>query len=78
MYYWHTTTNDAVHVLEMLLPHLKLKRPQAELGLDFVRHVKANDVRGKRNEDGTYMKLSKAILAERETFSGWMKALNGS
>ncbi len=76
MYYWHATTNDALSVLEMLLPHLKIKRPQVELALKFVSNLRETDIRGKRNEDGTYMKLSDAALAERESFYDRMKALN--
>lgn len=76
MHYWHATTNDAEKVLRTILPYMRIKKEQAKLALEFQEHKRKNDVRGKRNKDGSYKKIDQKMIEKKEWFRKQISKLN--
>ena len=74
MYAWTTTTKDTEKVLKLMIPYLRLKKPQAELALKF-RLEKQTNFKG-RDKDGNYITLPIEELDKREQMYKQMKMLN--
>jgi len=77
IWYWHTTTNNAEKVLKLLLPHLKLKKKQAEIALEFQQYKRKTTPRG-RVENGKYASLTDEAFKTREAFKQQISALNNN
>lgn len=75
-WYWNTTTNDSEKVLKELLPYLKIKKPQAELALQFQEFKRKTLKQGGRLKDGSYPQITKEIWDAREQFRTKMRELN--
>lgn len=68
-YRWKLGTQDTLHLLRLLLPYLRIKQPQAELGLEFALQ---RDIQ----KTGRQRTLPEAEIGLRESFYRGMKALN--
>ena len=68
-YGWKITSNKAVPFLEAILPHLKVKNRQAELGIRFQKEIMQSQ-RGQRN------KLTTEELEDREKLHRLMVKIN--
>ncbi len=66
---WRVMSNQAKNFLELLLPHLKVKKRQAELAIAF------QNSRGRRYGS---LPLPESELAERERFRFELRRLNSS
>ncbi len=67
---WTITAKRAVPVLEVLLPHLVVKRADAEIGIAFQAALQRNKTHGRTP--------SAATVAERESFRAQLIELHGS
>jgi len=72
---WRIGANKAMNFLQEILPHFRLKVPQAELGIRFqkMNRENINKRMRKRNEN---RKVSPEFLQRREQFRQKMLALN--
>lgn len=70
VWYWNTTTRQAYQVLKRIQPFLKLKKPQAELGIYFCET--------KKNHQHGWRGLSITEAKFREDCYRKMVELNGS
>lgn len=73
VYAWVATTENACRVLEQLLPYLRLKKPQAQLAIEF--HRKKSITKG-RLPGGSYAHIPQNQLRWREECRQKMKLLN--
>ena len=54
-YRWYTSGLKATHILHSILPYLKGKRDQAEIGLDFMRFKKSLRVQPRNSHPASVM-----------------------
>ncbi len=66
-FYWYIQNNKASSFLKEILPFLRYKRPQAELGIRFMGRIHKRGVRGQ--------KLSEHEIRIRDSFFMEMKRL---
>lgn len=64
---WRTTSNAAVDFLQRIAPYLQIKRPQAELALQFQNEIKQN---------AGYNQVTQESLQHREQFKNQIYFLN--
>ncbi len=57
---WRATTREALHFIEIILPYLRLKRNEAELGIAFQKSLHPMNGKGSKKE------VSEQELAVRE------------
>lgn len=76
MYFWGATDCNAKRILELLLPHLHVKRAQAELAIKF-QTMKSTHVRYRGGPGGGSNPVSPEEWAARETIRQRIKSLNG-
>jgi len=73
IYAWVATTENACRILELVLPYLRLKKPQAELAVEFHRK---KQVKKGRLPGGSYVHIPESEIRLREAYRQKMKALN--
>lgn len=59
MWLWTIRTRQALHFLELIVPYLKIKRPQAEIAIQF---AKARNYGRKRTDEEIAVEQAQAIL----------------
>lgn len=72
---WRIGANKAMNFLEEILPHLRLKVPQAELGIRFQK-MNRNNINKRMRKRNENKKVSPEFLQRREQFRQQMLALN--
>jgi len=73
---WVIVSNQAYDFLGVILPYLKQKRPQAELGMDFYERRRTNAVAGLPGGQGGSGPLLQVEMQKREGYYQRMKVLN--
>jgi hypothetical protein len=71
-YEWNITSVRAMNFLIMLLPYLKIKKPQAEIGIKFQKNKTSRNLRWKRlaNEDIANREATKILIQKLNNRGG--------
>ena len=73
-YKWMCGSKKARAVLELLLPYLKIKKSEAEIGLQFQRHKDSYKAWSVRNSEGHNTKLPDNVVQFRRDLCEKLKA----
>jgi hypothetical protein len=71
---WFCESKKAKEMLEALLPYLKLKKSEAEIGLEFQQHKDSYNASAARNSDGRTRKMPDNIVQFRRGMQEKLKA----